>query len=295
MKYVHLLCLQQWVNSRTVINEDNSCISIFLNEYKCELCKSNFPFKYEINERKVKILNFKKPQKPYVIFELLDKDQNHNYEISIISFAKKNQITVGRSHDCDFRIEDISVSRSHSRLSFYENKLFIEDNGSKFGTIVKVVQPILLSERINMTFQVGRSVFKTRVRINKSRINSINGDNRFDSNLTLISNKRRSIEISNEEEEAKLPGEKDMEGSFDSKKVLRSNSKNNSGNELNSLSNLSYNFSNSKKAINSNRILNLFKKVDLNLGILPKKQQLDFLKPPNILGDMNEINIDNID
>jgi len=45
---------------------------------------------------------------------------------------------IGRGHDNDLRIADISVSRTHAYLKF-DPKLggvVLEDNSSKFGTLV---------------------------------------------------------------------------------------------------------------------------------------------------------------
>jgi len=42
------------------------------------------------------------------------------------------------------RIADISVSRVHSFIRICGNELIIQDNGSKFGTLVKISKPIAL-------------------------------------------------------------------------------------------------------------------------------------------------------
>lgn len=46
-------------------------------------------------------------------------------------------IKFGRSHDCEIRITDISVSRNHALLKFLNNKFIVFDNKSKFGTLVR--------------------------------------------------------------------------------------------------------------------------------------------------------------
>ena len=45
---------------------------------------------------------------------------------------------VGRSVDTEMKIADISVSRTHSFFKILDGKLLVEDNGSKFGTLVKI-------------------------------------------------------------------------------------------------------------------------------------------------------------
>jgi hypothetical protein len=49
----------------------------------------------------------------------------------------KNTFKLGRGHESDVRVSDISVSRCHAVLK-YENDhhFYLEDNLSKFGTLV---------------------------------------------------------------------------------------------------------------------------------------------------------------
>lgn len=49
--------------------------------------------------------------------------------------ANKNNIKLGRGHDADIRIADISVSRCHATLKYEKGIFYIEDNNSKFGTV----------------------------------------------------------------------------------------------------------------------------------------------------------------
>ena len=45
---------------------------------------------------------------------------------------------LGRGHDSDLRYNDISMSRVHAKISFENGKWFLQDNDSKFGTLVLV-------------------------------------------------------------------------------------------------------------------------------------------------------------
>jgi hypothetical protein len=56
----------------------------------------------------------------------------------------QNEFKVGRSVETDMKIADISVSRVHSLIKVVNNELILEDNGSKFGTLVKINKPIEL-------------------------------------------------------------------------------------------------------------------------------------------------------
>lgn len=46
-------------------------------------------------------------------------------------------IKLGRGHECEIRITDISVSRNHACIKNVGNSFYLFDNKSKFGTLVK--------------------------------------------------------------------------------------------------------------------------------------------------------------
>ncbi len=62
----------------------------------------------------------------------------------------------GRGHDTDVRINDISVSRSHADLILINNKVYIKDLRSKFGTLVLAQKEIEYNNR-KINLQIGRS------------------------------------------------------------------------------------------------------------------------------------------
>ena len=58
-----------------------------------------------------------------------------------------NKFKMGRGHESDLRVSDISVSRCHAILKYdYERtkNYYLEDNLSKFGTLVLQENPIEL-------------------------------------------------------------------------------------------------------------------------------------------------------
>ena len=51
-------------------------------------------------------------------------------------------IRLGRGHDCNIRVTDISVSRLHALIKTSSRGDFVvEDNKSKFGTLVQCRKP----------------------------------------------------------------------------------------------------------------------------------------------------------
>lgn len=61
--------------------------------------------------------------------------------IHVFFLEKFNEFKIGRSVDTDMKIADISVSRIHAYIRINKGSLVLEDNGSKFGTLVKLNGP----------------------------------------------------------------------------------------------------------------------------------------------------------
>ena len=56
-------------------------------------------------------------------------------------------IKVGRGHDSEVRVTDISVSRCHALIKVSSRGDYVvEDNNSKFGTLVQIRKPYILSK-----------------------------------------------------------------------------------------------------------------------------------------------------
>ena len=71
---------------------------------------------------------------------------------------------LGRGHESDLRINDISVSRCHTKIKFERGKFLLEDNQSKFGTLVLVKQRTPLLPGFNKAVQIGRTVINFSVK-----------------------------------------------------------------------------------------------------------------------------------
>ena len=48
-------------------------------------------------------------------------------------------LIVGRGEDCDLRLNDPSVSRVHARITLLDGRVYLEDAGSRWGTLVNGV------------------------------------------------------------------------------------------------------------------------------------------------------------
>mmetsp|Transcript_29898 Transcript_29898/g.45717 ORF Transcript_29898/g.45717 Transcript_29898/m.45717 type:complete len:144 (+) Transcript_29898:2708-3139(+) len=105
------------------------------------------------------------PAKVIHVFDLSSIDGSKN-SAEDDDFAEINEFKVGRSVDTDMKIADISVSRVHSYIRIAGDRVVLMDNGSKFGTLVKVSHPekiLSLNESDERPkaaiYQIGRTMF----------------------------------------------------------------------------------------------------------------------------------------
>jgi len=99
------------------------------------------------------------------VLESLNQEKNNSRIIHIIRPSlHKDCFKLGRGHESDLRINDISVSRCHAKIKFAGGKFLLEDNTSKFGTLVLVKQRTPLLPNFNKAVQIGRTVLNFSVK-----------------------------------------------------------------------------------------------------------------------------------
>lgn len=80
----------------------------------------------------------------------------------------KSEFKLGRGHESDLRVSDISVSRCHAIIKYDSHttkRFYLEDNLSKFGTLVLANNGIVeLDFEQTKAIQIGRSVISFTVK-----------------------------------------------------------------------------------------------------------------------------------
>jgi predicted component of type VI protein secretion system len=88
---------------------------------------------------KFNLVQYEKQTGDYMVLESLNQEKNTSRIIHIIRpTPQKDVFKLGRGHESDLRINDISVSRCHAKIKLENGKFMLEDNQSKFGTLVLV-------------------------------------------------------------------------------------------------------------------------------------------------------------
>lgn len=116
--------------------------------------------RFRFNNNFYDIIDYARPcDKNYIILESLNqlKDNNNYKSIQVITLNENDNISLGRGHETDVRVSDISVSRNHASISLSNGKVTIKDLKSKFGTLVLMQKPLPLSYNANIKLQIGRT------------------------------------------------------------------------------------------------------------------------------------------
>ena len=121
MKFSHFNCIKLWIKTKLIIKENSrkNVKSYNFTSFNCKICKTPFPFKFRIKDKNnnmnkiYSLIDIEKPEfENYLVLESLDQiNENNNFKtIHVITLNEENFI-IGRGHECDIRINDISVSR----------------------------------------------------------------------------------------------------------------------------------------------------------------------------------------
>ena len=204
MQYVHLKCLRKWMDGRLSVNNASSdsqaspeaagatTVSYFWRNLDCELCKVSYPTSVECPSRSrsnevelVDLYELPKPDSPYIVLESNIRVPSTVANAPGVTFQKglhimslsksRPAVVVGRGHDADVRINDISVSRFHSMIRLVQvsvagnnglkkQQIVIEDRGSKFGSLLAVKGPIPLEPGVPVSIQSGRTITTVTVK-----------------------------------------------------------------------------------------------------------------------------------
>jgi pSer/pThr/pTyr-binding forkhead associated (FHA) protein len=102
----------------------------------------------------------------YIQLETINREKGYVKTIHIISLNNdKKKVTIGRGHNADIKINDISVSRVHALITLTEEGYVLEDNESKFGSLMLVGDKSCeIKSGKGMFLQMGRTVLGLTVK-----------------------------------------------------------------------------------------------------------------------------------
>jgi len=167
IKFTHYDCLKRWMHTKLSKKENDkkTVTSYNIKSFNCEICKTPYPFRFVVSNADYSqeifdLIEIIRPiEKSFIILESLNqvKDNNNVKSIHVI-ILDGQKITLGRGHEADVRINDISVSRQHAVLIYDPNtkNICIRDLKSKFGTLALIKNDLKLKEK-KIQLQIGRT------------------------------------------------------------------------------------------------------------------------------------------
>lgn len=153
-----------------VKKEEPNLISYTWKQFECEICKKPYPYVFKSNGVSYRLVDVESDipvDKNYLLLESLTFEKNSSRMVHLIMpDAEKTVFKLGRGHESDVRVSDISVSRCHALLKFNDQtgRFYLEDNLSKFGTLVLSKSNIPLEPDLTKAVQIGRSVISFTVK-----------------------------------------------------------------------------------------------------------------------------------
>jgi pSer/pThr/pTyr-binding forkhead associated (FHA) protein len=151
-----------WLQTKVTKKEGPSHCTLNWKNFECELCKTPYPYTFMLEDKRWFLVDLSRPEDkdtPYIILESLSSEKNSSRTIHcVVINTDQLSFSLGRGHDSELRINDISVSRKHASLEYKDDTFILTDLKSKFGTLMLTSDDIELSEQNSKTFQIGRTV-----------------------------------------------------------------------------------------------------------------------------------------
>jgi hypothetical protein len=169
--YVHSDCIGRWLRGRLGL-ENHTKGAYFYRPMACELCHATYPpywRRSSISHNSVTSVDesnhvafLPETRPPFIVFENIggspaapawtsDSSNTFPYGLHIVSLSNPAGVKIGRGHDCEMRISDVSISRQHALIKLGEDgNVYISDHQSKFGTLVAL-------DRDDKTFMISHA------------------------------------------------------------------------------------------------------------------------------------------
>lgn len=149
VRFIHYDCLKFWLKQKMAVKEEPNQVSYMWKQFECEICKTPYPYVFKSNGIRYRLVDVDIPkEKNFLWLESLTFEKNSSRMVHVIMPDREHKsFKMGRGHESDLRVSDISVSRCHALLKYDADRTqnyYLEDNLSKFGTLVLAEQPIEL-------------------------------------------------------------------------------------------------------------------------------------------------------
>jgi pSer/pThr/pTyr-binding forkhead associated (FHA) protein len=175
--YVHISCLGNWLNTRYGLSDranerSGEAKGQFLS-FKppcCDVCRTEFPVMVTVgtgpDAKEASLLPGGLPHvaPPFIVLSIprsRGEDKSRPFGERLIFSPSQSDATLklGRSAECQLRVDDVSVSRVHATVQHAQGAFILKDNGAKFQTTIRPTGHQSLIDRGEpLAVQSGRTV-----------------------------------------------------------------------------------------------------------------------------------------
>lgn len=122
VRFIHYECLKYWLKQKMAKKEEKHLISYSWKQFECEICKKPYPYVFKSNGISYRLIDVD-PDIPkeqnYLLLESLTFEKNSSRMVHLIMpDTDKVNFKLGRGHESDVRVSDISVSRCHAIIKY---------------------------------------------------------------------------------------------------------------------------------------------------------------------------------
>ena len=126
-----------------------------------------------VDETKYDMLDIEKPTDgAYIELETISGDKAFTKVIHVASVTEeKKQFKLGRGRESDIKLGDISVSRLHALITVSSKGFLLQDNNSKFGTLLLMPpEPQKIPATNGLSLQIGKTTLKFSLNASKIKV-----------------------------------------------------------------------------------------------------------------------------
>jgi len=163
IEHVHLGCLRHWLRERLDLSNVPGG-SYFFHAFGCELCKATYPtYIHADGSEREPLVEVPPTRPPFVVLENLagDLQQHASPGLHVVSLAGEKALKLGRGPESDVRLVDVSISRCHAVIRCQDGQFLLEDNHSRYGTLVAMNKPQQLELGNPLSVQMGRTMLSS--------------------------------------------------------------------------------------------------------------------------------------
>ena len=111
--YVHINCLLTWMETKVSKISERGYDMIDYDRMECEISKCPIPKFVEKRDGTIaELLPFERPKRNYLVLRKIG--QHIGKSMLVLHGFEPEGVTIGRSHECEINIPDISISRKHA-------------------------------------------------------------------------------------------------------------------------------------------------------------------------------------